>query len=130
MIRQAKQLFYDISRKPENDLIDEGVLFFELASKQSLQAAQSSHDRIAARTTDTSVRSPGAGPPNRSPANPTPRYSGDHDICSPVENWNALSQQLPTTQLLTYPRAGHGPHHQHPQALAHHIATFVASTSE
>ncbi|MDT7843390.1 alpha/beta hydrolase [Streptomyces justiciae] len=76
LIRQAEQLFYDIFRKPENDLIDEGVLFFEPASKQSLQAAQSSHDRMAARTTDTS------------------------------ENWYALSQQLPMTQLLTYPRAG------------------------
>lgn len=41
---------------------------------------------------------------------------------------NALNQQLPTVQLLTFPRAGHGPHHEHPQACAEHIASFVRHT--
>jgi hypothetical protein len=30
----------------------------------------------------------------------------------------ALNQQLPTVQLLTLPHAGHGSHHQHPEAVA------------
>ncbi|SHH41173.1 alpha/beta fold hydrolase [Streptomyces sp. 3214.6] len=150
LIKQAEKLFYDISRKPENDLVDEGVLFFEPASKQSLQAARTSHDRIAARTTETSVPVPWRWASEQIADRPRSRIfsadpvldllkttsipvlhiGGDHDICFPVENWYALSQQLPTLQLLTYPRAGHGPQHQHPQASAHHIATFVASTSE
>jgi hypothetical protein len=41
---------------------------------------------------------------------------------------HALNQQLPTVQLLTFPQAGHGPHHEHPQACAEHIATFVRTT--
>ena len=53
----------------------------------------------------------------------------DHDIIFPVENWQALNRQLPTVQLLTYASASHGPHHQHPEASAWHIAAFVGSTS-
>lgn len=59
---------------------------------------------------------------------PILHIGGDHDIIFPVENWYALNQQLPTVQLLTYPRASHGPHHEHPEASAAHIATFVRTT--
>ena len=58
----------------------------------------------------------------------TLHIGGDHDIIFPVENWYALNAQLPTVQLLTYPRAGRGPHHQHPEAAAGSIATFVRTT--
>jgi pimeloyl-ACP methyl ester carboxylesterase len=54
---------------------------------------------------------------------------GDHDIVFPVENWYALNQQLPTVPLLTFPQAGHGPRHEHPEACAELIATFVRTTS-
>lgn len=60
---------------------------------------------------------------------PILHVGADHDIIFPVENWYALNQQLPTVQLLTFPHAGHGPHHQHPEAAAEHIATFVRTTS-
>jgi pimeloyl-ACP methyl ester carboxylesterase len=60
---------------------------------------------------------------------PILHVGGDHDIIFPVENWYALGQALPTVQLLTYPFAGHGPHHQHPEATAEHIATFVRTTA-
>lgn len=59
---------------------------------------------------------------------PVLHIGGDHDIVFPVENWYALNGQLPTVQLLTYPRAGHGPQHEHPDASAAHIAAFVRST--
>ena len=61
----------------------------------------------------------------KSTTTPILHIAGDHDIIFPVENWYALNQQLPTLQLLTFPRAGHGPQHQHPEASAEHIATFV-----
>jgi pimeloyl-ACP methyl ester carboxylesterase len=60
---------------------------------------------------------------------PILHVGGDHDIVFPVENWYALNRRLPTVQLLTYPHAGHGPQHQHPEATAEHIATFVRTTS-
>jgi pimeloyl-ACP methyl ester carboxylesterase len=60
---------------------------------------------------------------------PVLHIAGDHDIVFPVENWYALNQRLPTLQLHTFPRAGHAPHHQHPQAAAECIATFVQTTS-
>jgi pimeloyl-ACP methyl ester carboxylesterase len=59
---------------------------------------------------------------------PILHIGGDHDIICPVENWYALNQQLPTVLLLTFPQAGHGPQHEHPQACAEHIATFVRTT--
>ena len=41
-----------------------------------------------------------------------------------------LIGQLATLQLLTFPRAGHGPHHyQYPEACAEHIATFARTTA-
>lgn len=59
---------------------------------------------------------------------PILHVAGDHDIIFPVENWYTLNRQLPV-QLLTFPQSGHGPHHQHPEACAEHIATFVRTTS-
>lgn len=56
---------------------------------------------------------------------PLLHLGGDHDIVFPVENWYALNQQLATVQLHTFPSAGHGPHHEHPEAFAALIATFV-----
>jgi pimeloyl-ACP methyl ester carboxylesterase len=41
---------------------------------------------------------------------PMLHLGGDHDISVPVENWYALSEQLPTMSLITYPRAGHAAH--------------------
>jgi pimeloyl-ACP methyl ester carboxylesterase len=52
----------------------------------------------------------------------------DHDIVLPIENWSALNNQLPTLHLITYPRAGHGPHHQIPEAAATQIAAFIMGT--
>jgi len=59
---------------------------------------------------------------------PILHVGGDHDISFPVENWYALNQQLPTLQLLTFPQAGHAPHHQYPAASAEHIGIFVDDT--
>ncbi|UQA56967.1 alpha/beta fold hydrolase [Polyangium aurulentum] len=148
-VKLAEQIFYDTAMKPENSFEDEVILFFEPRSQASREAARRSVDRIAQRTDNRSVPVPidwAAGQIGNEPRNPLfpadpvlqalktttlpiLHVAGDHDIICPVENWYALNQELPTVQLLTYPRAGHGPHHEHPEATAEHIAIFVRSTS-
>jgi pimeloyl-ACP methyl ester carboxylesterase len=56
---------------------------------------------------------------------PILHIGGDHDIIFPVENWYALNQQLKSLHLITFPQAGHGPHHQHPELSVDVIASFV-----
>jgi pimeloyl-ACP methyl ester carboxylesterase len=144
-VKGAEQLFNDTARKPENDFEDEVALFFEPASPASRAAAQRSHERLALRQEGRSVPVPHAfaaavlSPEPRSPLFPADpillalkhtqlpilHIGGDHDIAFPVANWYALNGQLPTVQLITFPHAGHGPHHQHPEAAAKHIAAFV-----
>ncbi len=148
LVKAAEQLFYDTASRPVNTFEDEVILFFEPASVSSREAARRSHDRIAGRVTDRSepvaiefaVAFLGDRPRNpifpadavlaalKSTSVPILHIGGDHDISFPVENWYALNQQLPTLQLLTYPRTGHAPQHEHPVASAEHIAAFVRST--
>jgi pimeloyl-ACP methyl ester carboxylesterase len=140
------RLFFDHSLKAENDFDDELVLFFEPASAFSRAAASRSHERIAMRTHDLSpaipqhlvagILSNADGPtlfPDvlgtlnklRSTSVPMLAICGDHDIVFPVENWYSVARHLRTVQLLVYPNCGHGPHHQHPIAVAEYIDTFV-----
>jgi len=148
-VKNAEQLFYDTASRPVNTFEDEVVLFFEPRSTASREAAKRSHDRIAQRTSDRSVPVPidfavsflGPGPRNpifpadavlaalKSTTIPILHVGGDHDVSFPVENWYALNGQLSTLQLLTFPQAGHGPQHEHPVAVAEHIATFVRTTA-
>lgn len=61
---------------------------------------------------------------------PILHLGADHDLPFPVENWYALNRQLPTLNVITYPRAGHGPHQQNPNAAVSDIATFISGTSK
>lgn len=144
-VKGAEQIFNDTARKEENNLEDELVLFFEPASPSSRAAGARSHERLAQRQQERSVPIPHAfaaavlPPVPRSPLFPADpilqalkhtqipilHIGGDHDIAFPVENWYALNGQLPTVQLITFAQAGHGPHHQYPEASARHIAAFV-----
>lgn len=144
-VKGGEALFNQTALKPENDLEDDIILFFEPASAASREAAARSHARLKLRQAGRSVPVPHAfaatalPPEPRSPLFPADpvlqalkhtqvpilHLGGDHDIVFPVENWYALNGQLPTLQLVTYARAGHGPHHQYPQASARHIAAFV-----
>lgn len=146
LVQTAEQLFYDTARLPTYGLEEELILFFEPASKTSRDAGARSVARIASRRDDD--RSPpvpidfavsflGDAPkPAPFPVDaalemlkstevPVLHLGGDHDIIFPVENWYALNRQLPTLQLITYGSAGHGPHHERPEASARHIAAFV-----
>jgi pimeloyl-ACP methyl ester carboxylesterase len=147
MVKPPEQLFFDLAGKPVHDLEDNVTVFFEPASKASREAARRSAERIALRTVDRSEPVPAdwaaavLGDKPRNPMFPADdllrllkattvpllHIGGDHDIIFPVENWYALNAQLPTLQLITFPRAGHGPHHQHPEASAAHIAAFAGT---
>lgn len=144
-VKPAEQLFYDTAVIPDYGLKEETILFFEPRSVASRAAAELSVARIAARKGDRSPPVPvdwaaaNLGTAPRSPLFPADavlealkhtripvlHVGGDHDIIFPVENWYALNQVLPTLQLVTFPLAGHGPHHEHPEAAAAHIATFL-----
>ncbi|MES2626151.1 MAG: alpha/beta hydrolase [Pseudomonadota bacterium] len=146
-VKPAEKLFYDTAGIEVNSFEDEIILFFEPLSPASRAAARRSSDRIAQRT-ERSVPVPAQWAASHLHYNPeAPLFpadvvlaalkatqipllhiGGDHDIIFPIENWYALNGLLPTLQLLTYPAAGHGPHHEHPDASAEHIATFLRTT--
>ena len=144
----GEQLFYDLAGIEQYDLEDEIGLFFEPASAASRAAAERSAARIASRTGERSppvpvdfARATLEGGPTRSPfpadfvleamkqtSIPVLHLGGDHDIIFPVENWYALNRDLPTLTMVTFPSAGHGPQHQHPELSADIIAGFVRNT--
>ncbi|UYQ91982.1 alpha/beta hydrolase [Chitinophaga horti] len=125
---------------------DEMILFFEPISESSRQAAKESHDRIAARTEkDVRVKPEhwqyyGSGSEDftKDAINarqklmettiPILVLSGDHEVCFPPENWFDLNRKMPTLQTVVFPRAGHGPQHQHPEMATSYIHTFLANT--
>lgn len=149
-VKDAEQLFYDVASKPVNTFEDEVILFFEPRSPASREAAKRSHERIARRTADRSAPVPvdfavaflGSGPKNpifpadpvlevlKTTTIPILHVGGDHDVSFPVENWYARSRELPTLQVLTFPQCGHAPQHEHPVAVAEHIATFVRTATK
>lgn len=147
-VKPPEPLFFATAAHAENSFEDEVILFFEPASAASRAAARRSHDRIAARVGDVSPAVPWdwaaahlatrtSGPLFPSDAVlavlkattvPILHLGGDHDISFPVENWYALNPTLPTVQLVTFPRTGHGPQHQHPDASAAIIEAFVRTS--
>lgn len=148
LVKTAEPLFYEIAAKEINDEDDNVVLFFEPVSAASRAASSLSLQRIAMRTHGFSAEVPidfargalGTEPKNpifpadpilealKQTSVPILHIGGDHDISFPIENWYALSQQLKTLQLVTFPQTGHGPQHQHPQMAADAIASFVRNT--
>ena len=143
----AEQLFYDTAIIPNYSFENEVTLFFEPASASSRAAARRSVDRIAARggarstpvPVDWAAANLAAAPRDppfhidmvlealRTTTIPVLHVGGDHDIIFPIENWYGLNRQLPTVQLITFGGSGHGPHHQHPTAVAAQIGVFVGT---
>jgi pimeloyl-ACP methyl ester carboxylesterase len=144
----VEPLFMPTAMKFKYSLDDEYILFFEPASELSRRAGHASHERIATRQGDTSPVIPEAtylklvtesGNPEAIFGDPEGFYfstlaqtkvpmlaiCGDHDIVFPVENWYALNRRWQSLSVLTFPQAGHGPQHQHPEMCALAIAAFV-----
>lgn len=145
LMKTGEPLFYELARR-ENDFEDFVKLFFEPTSDRSRTAAELAWSRLASRTQNRSPQVPvawaaqqlGDAPKNpvfpveavlqvlKTTNIPVLHIGGDHDIVFPVENWQALTQQLPSLTQLSLPNTGHGPHMQYPIATARHIGAFVA----
>jgi pimeloyl-ACP methyl ester carboxylesterase len=146
--KPGEQLFYDMAAQGPATLEQYTTMFFEPQDAASRAASQRSFARIFARKSGRSPDVPvewaltqvPSSPPNpmfpsdevlqalKNTNVPMLHLGGDHDISVPVENWYALGGQLPTMNLITYPRAGHAPHHQHPEMAAAQIAAFIKGT--
>jgi pimeloyl-ACP methyl ester carboxylesterase len=148
LVKPGEALFYELAKR-ENDFEDFVSLFFEPSSTSSRAAAERSWQRLSAPRDDASPAVPhewagaqlGDAPKNpvfpvdavlhllKNTTTPVLHLGGDHDIVFPVENWYALSDQLPTLHLVSFPSAGHGPQLQYPGAAARHIAAFVEGST-
>jgi pimeloyl-ACP methyl ester carboxylesterase len=148
LVKPAEQLFYDAAAVPGISLENFTTIFFEPKDEGSRAASKRSFDRILAQQIDRSPDVPadwaisqiGSTPRNpvfpseevlnvlKTTKTPILHLGADHDIIFPIENWYALNDQLPTLNLITYPRAGHGPHHQYPGMAAAQIAAFIKGT--
>ena len=137
-------IFVQTAFKPEYDLNDYTVLFFEPDSAKSKRAAKSSMERTWPGVDQTKVpkaqellqryvaglkgiaidemnfRSQFA-----STDVPMLAISGDHDISFSVDNWYPLIRNAPTLQLISMPDAGHAPHFQYPELSVSYISIFL-----
>jgi pimeloyl-ACP methyl ester carboxylesterase len=147
----ADPLFMKIALKPIYTEEDELTLFFEPTSKLSRELGQRSLQRIALRKNGLSppipedvykptlmaTRDPKSSFPDHDGTYhrffentdiPVLALNGDHDLVFPVENWYALNRRWPTLHIVTFPQAGHGPQHQHPELAAELITSFVQNS--
>ena len=150
LVKPGDQLFYDMAAQGPATLEQYTTMFFEPKDAVSRAASQRSFERIFARKVGRSPDVPVEwaltqvphSPPNpmfpsddvlqalKNTNVPILHLGGDHDLSVPVENWYALNGQLPTLNLITYPRAGHAAHFQKPEMAAADIATFIKGTSK
>jgi len=149
LLKSGEQLFNDQAREEDMGIERQVTLFFEPKSEESRAAANRSLRRIAERRVGRSppvpiefARANLDTEPRKAflPASPILdamkatrlpilHIAGDHDIAFPVDNWQALGRELPTLRLLTFPHAGHGPHHQYPEEVAAQIAAFLRTAT-
>lgn len=145
LVKMSEQLFYDTAALPGINLEQFTTIFFEPADEKSRAASERSFQRIVTQKVDRSPDVPadwaiaqiGTKPQNpifpseevlhvlKMTEIPILHIGADHDIIFPVENWYTLNAQLPTMRLVTYPKAGHGPHHQYTEEVSKVIASFV-----
>lgn len=137
--------FFEKALKPQNDLEDEYVLFFEPTSDKSRTAANASHERISQRLDSSKIPASqdkfqryfaGSGVLKEDKSDYRGQYktlnipvlvvSGDHDISFAVENWFPLLRNAPSMQHIILNDAGHGPQHQQPELIAGYINLFLA----
>jgi pimeloyl-ACP methyl ester carboxylesterase len=51
--------------------------------------------------------------------------NGDSDIIIPTINSYLIQQHAPNAQLILYPDASHGVHHQYPELFVRHSKIFL-----
>jgi len=136
--------FFERALKPENDLDDETVVFFEPTSEASKAASKASYDRIAKRLDRSKIPATQdlfqkyfAGSANikkdeldfrgqyKTLDNPVLVISADHDISFAVENWFKFLRNAPSMQHIILNGSGHGLQHQFPELVASYINLFL-----
>ncbi len=139
-----EDIFLKTAYIENNTAEHEVILFFEPISAESRRLANESHERIAIRKENRDPKIMPVKFPYYSKVFeefsqdklgnrqkliettiPVLVISGDHEVCFPPENWFALNQKLPTTQVIVIPRSGHGPQHQYPEMIADYIEGFL-----
>lgn len=142
-------LFLEKALKPDYDLDDIVVLFFEPKSEKSRIAAQASSQRIAQRLDQSKVPTTQQifqryfAPTNqlaedkdnfreayKTLQTPVLVISGDNDISFAVENWFPLLKNAPTMQHIIFPNTGHAPHYQYPELTTDYIKSFLNNTNK
>jgi pimeloyl-ACP methyl ester carboxylesterase len=142
-------LFLEKALKPDYDLDDIVVLFFEPKSEKSRIAAQASSERIAKRLDQSKVPSTpelfqryfaatnqlaedkdSFREAYKTTEMPFLIISGDHDISFAVENWFPLLQNAPTIQHIIFSNTGHAPHYQYPELATGYIKTFLTAINK
>jgi pimeloyl-ACP methyl ester carboxylesterase len=140
-----EEIFINTAYIPDYTLEHETILFFEPASEISRLSAVESNRRINQRETKDPKVKPElweyygkshddyASDPYNSREKlmntkiPILVISAHHEVCFPPENWFELNQKLPTTQIITIPQTGHGPHNQYPEMVTGYIHNFIKS---
>lgn len=137
-IRCLSPIFVQTAFKPEYNLNDYTVLFFEPDSAESRRAAESSMERTWPGVDQTKVPKEqellqryvtglrgiavdkmGFRSKFASTDVPMLAISGDHDISFSVDNWYPLIRNAPTLQLISMPDA---PHFQYPELSVSYIS--------
>lgn len=138
-----KDAFFEHALKPNYDVNDEVILFFNPDYPQSVAAAKASHARMELRTSDrvqplnkeqwekmikaTGFREDTYGTLEKMRKTKIPilNIMGEDDVCFAAEDWFKLKGKLPTVQMLLLPASGHGPQHQYPELSANYIRDFL-----
>jgi pimeloyl-ACP methyl ester carboxylesterase len=136
--------FLEAGAKPVMNLEDEINLLYDPSSERSREAAKDSYSRMNSRKIDKSpVASPelfdhhrqavgdymedkiGSVKMLKTTTTPILVIAGDKDPGSPPATWFKESGNLPTTQIIVLPQAGHGPQQQYPELTASYIHSFL-----
>lgn len=143
VVLPGKEVF-EVATRPRFGIEEHQYLFFAQAT-ESERLREASLARIGARTGATEPEVPPEVVERQGQAimaflgnegrwherlgelrHPVLIVMGDRDAFFHASNGAVLFERLPQARLAVLPMAGHGPHHQHPEAVARMVAGFLS----